>query len=83
MVSYKKESALLGYKADIERAGVKDWITSHTSFMKPLHKYKGHILMQEGSISFSGEEKDTNIPHLLTIPTGNIIDVHYGFDDTY
>jgi hypothetical protein len=83
MVSYKKESALLAYKEDIEKAGVKDWITSHTSGMKPLHKYRGHVVIQEDSISFSGEEKDTNTPHLLTLPIQDIIDVHYRFDNTY
>jgi hypothetical protein len=83
MANYKKESALLAYKEDIEKAGVRDWVTSHTSFLKPLHKYRGYVVMQENSISFSGEEKDTNAPHLLTIPIGNITDVHHGFDDTY
>ena len=83
MANYKKESALLAYNEDIEKAGVRDWVTSHTSFMKPLHRYRGYLVMQEGSISFSGEEKDTITPHLLTIPIGNITDVHHGFDDTY
>jgi len=79
----KKETALLAYGEDIERAGVKDWIASHTSFMLPLHKYRGEITLLEDSIFFRGEDKDTGQPHVLALPLKNVLDLHYGFDDAY
>ncbi len=78
-----REKALLAYKEDIEKIGIGDWMAAHTSFMLPLHKYTGEIILHEDSIFFRGEDKDTKEKHVLAFPLESIKEVHYGFDDTY
>ena len=37
----KWENTLMAYEEDIKNRSFWDWIKAHTSFMKPLHRYKG------------------------------------------
>jgi len=37
----KWENTLMAYEEDIKSRSFWDWIKAHTSFMKPLHRYKG------------------------------------------
>jgi len=81
--SEEKESALLAYREDFKNIGIKDWVVAHTSFMLPFHQYKGEIIRYSDSIFFRGKDKDTKEPHVLAFPLRNIVELHYGFDDTY
>ena len=36
----KWENTLMAYEEDIKSRSFWDWIKAHTSFMKPLHRYK-------------------------------------------
>ena len=78
-----REKALLAYKEDIENKSLADWFSAHTSFMLPLHRYRGEIILHKDSIFFSGEDKTTKKKHVLAFPLNSISDIHYGFDETY
>jgi len=52
--------SLLAFKADIEHKGLIDWLAAHTSFMQPLHRYTGTLVVDPESVSFSGEDEKTD-----------------------
>ena len=78
-----REKALMAYKEDIENKSLADWMAAHTSFMLPLHRYRGEIILHRDSIFFRGEDKTTGKTHVLAFPISSINDIHHGFDDTY
>ncbi len=79
----KWENTLMAYEEDIKARHLWDWVKAHTSFMKPLHRYKGLLELSERNITFSGKELKENKDFGLKIVTGNIIDIHFGFDDVF
>ena len=78
-----RDKALLAYKEDIENKTLTEWLSAHTSFMLPLHRYKGEIILHKDSIFFRGEDKTTGNKHALAFSLSNINEIHYGFDDIY
>ena len=75
--------SLLAFKADIEHKGLIDWLAAHTSFLRPLHRYVGKLVVDKKSISFSGEDGKTESPFNLTIPRTDITGLHLGFDSIF
>jgi hypothetical protein len=77
------EDSLLAYKADIEHKGLIDWLEAHTSFMRPLYRYVGTLVVDMHSLSFSGEDKKNESHFDLTIPRSDITGLHLGFDSVF
>lgn len=40
--------SLLAFKAAIKHKGLLDWLEAHTSFMRPLHRYVGTLVVDSG-----------------------------------
>lgn len=75
--------SLLAFKADIEHTGLIDWLEAHTSFLRPLHRYVGVLVVAPESISFSGEDGKTGSRFNLVIPRTDITGLHLGFDNIF
>jgi hypothetical protein len=75
--------SLLAFKADIEHKGLIDWLEAHTSFMRPLHRYVGTLVVDPESVSFSGEDEKTGSRFSLKIPRTDITSLHLGFDSVF
>ena len=75
--------SLLAFKADIEHRGLIDWLEAHTSFMRPLHRYVGNLVVDPASVSFSGEDGKTGSHFNLIIPRQDISGLHLGFDNIF
>lgn len=79
-----KDDALLAYKEDIKNTSFKEWLVAHTSFMLPLHKYKGEISLHENVLIFRGlDNKGSQKSEVIVVPLENIQDIHYGFDEVF
>ncbi len=75
--------SLLAFKADIEHKGLIDWLAAHTSFLRPLYRYVGILVVDQKSVSFSGEDGKTESSFSLTIPRTDITALHLGFDSIF
>jgi hypothetical protein len=75
--------SLLAFKADIEHKGLLDWLEAHTSFMRPLHRYVGTLVIDSGSFSFSGEDTKAGSRLNLTIPRSDITRLYLGYDSVF
>ncbi|MFQ5761586.1 MAG: hypothetical protein ACE5PO_01000 [Candidatus Bathyarchaeia archaeon] len=79
----RMDHALIAFQENLESISPKEWLVAHTSFMLPLHKYRGEAYLLEDRLLFKGYHKDTHKPYALTIPFSSIIEVYQGFDDVY
>ncbi|MFQ6080870.1 MAG: ribbon-helix-helix domain-containing protein [Candidatus Bathyarchaeia archaeon] len=79
-----KDDAFLTFKEDIEDITLKEWLVAHTSFMLPLHRYKGKISLHEDVLIFRGfDNKSSQKSEVIVVPLENIEDIHYGFDEIF
>jgi len=79
----KWENTLMAYEEDIKSRSFWDWIKAHTSFMKPLHRYEGFLELNERNMTFTGKDVKVDKDFNLEIATGDITDIHLGFDDVF
>ncbi len=79
----KWENTLMAYEEDIKSRGFWDWVKAHTSSMKPLHRYEGFLELNEGKITFTGKDVKKDKDFNLEMATGDITDIHFGFDDVF
>jgi hypothetical protein len=75
--------SLLAFKADIEHKGLIDWLEAHTSFMRPLHRYVGTLVVDSDSVSFLGEDQKAGSRFNLRIPRTDITGLHLGYDSIF
>ena len=75
--------SLLAFKADIEHKGLLDWLEAHTSFMRPLHRYVGTLVVDSATFSFSGEDSKAGSRFDLTIARSDITGLHLGYDSVF
>ena len=78
--------AIWGFEEDIvelKKSFKAHILKAHTSqpLGKPLHKYEGHITLDEESILLLGKDKDTKENFRLVVSRKGIQDVHLGWDD--
>ena len=73
----------MAYEENIKSRNFWDWIKAHTSFMKPLHKYKRVLELYEQKMTFTGKDVKVDKDFNLEIATGDITDIHLGFDDVF
>ena len=78
-----EENTLLAFEEDIRDMDFIDWLEAHTSFMMPLHKYKGILELNNDKIVFIGVDVKNGGGYNLEIPIKNITDVYLGFDDVF
>lgn len=77
------ENSLLAYDEDIKNRSVVEWLTAHTSFLKPLHRYQGILKVDEEAIVFDGKNKKGYIDFNITILIDNITDIYLGYDEVF
>lgn len=77
------KNTLMAYEEDIKNKSFWDWLKAHTSFMKPLHRYRGNLNLGGENLVFSGKDVKKKISFFLEIPYKNILDVFLGFDDIF
>ena len=75
----KWENTLMTYGEEVKNRTFWDWLKAHTSFMKPLHNYKGSLKLNEKELNF----KSSDDKHKLQISLGDITEVTLGFDDLF
>lgn len=77
-----------GFKEDIlevkDRFKERVW-SAHLSQNlggRPLHKYKGKLVLEKDGIHLSGKDKDTQEPLEIVVSRQDITDVNLGWDET-
>jgi len=79
----KGVQALWIFKEGIEQKDFGDWFAAHTSFMLPIHSYKGEVHLFDDALVFYGTHTKTNETEIVAIPFQNIRSVYVGFDEAY
>jgi hypothetical protein len=77
------ENTLLAYADDIRARTWVDWLTAHTSFMKPLHRYRESLELRDSALRFHGEDRKEGRPFQLVVPLSTIRGLRLGFDDIF
>ena len=77
------ENTLLAYADDIRARTWVDWLKAHTSFMKPLHRYRGSLELRDPALRFHGEDLKEGRHFQLVVPLSAIRGLHLGFDDVF
>ena len=70
-------------KEEIGQKDFTDWFAAHTSFMLPIHRYKGELHMFDDALVFHGKNAKTGATNIVSVPFESITEVHLGFDDAY
>ncbi len=78
------ENTLWATADDVQTRGFRDWLTAHTSFMKPLHRYRGSLRVDPRELRLAGEDKRNDDRRVtVAIPLDAIRDVAMGFDAVF
>ena len=75
--------ALWAFEEDIQSRTFWDWLTSHTSFLKPLHRFEGNLLIHPGVIQLAGMDKRTGKESFFEIRKDQIEQFYLGFDKIF
>jgi hypothetical protein len=75
--------ALWAFEEDILTRSWLDWLTAHTSFLKPLHRYEGLMSILSDRLSFFGKDKRTSTDFSLNIYKYQIEQLYLGLDETF
>jgi hypothetical protein len=78
-----KIPTLWAFEEDILSRNWLDWLTAHTSLLKPLHRYEGLMTIFPDRLNFSGVDKRTHIEVSLDIYKYQIEQLFLGFDETF
>lgn len=76
-------TSLWTFEEDILTRSWLDWLTAHTSFLKPLHRYEGQLSILPDRLCFSGKDKRTGNDTSLDIYKYQIEELYLGFDEFY
>lgn len=82
-VQNKGVQSLWIFKEEIGQKDFTDWFAAHTSFMLPVHRYKGQLHMFDDALVFHGKNAKTGEVNVVSIPFPCIKDVYLGFDTAY
>lgn len=75
--------ALLIFDLDIKTRNWLDWLSSHSSLAKPLHRYHGIITMKNNSLYFDGYDVREKQEVEIVINKHHITSLYYGYDKLY
>lgn len=78
-----ESSVLWSFEEDILSRNWLDWLTAHTAFLKPLHRYEGLMSVLPDRLYFSGIDKHTHNEVSLIIYKYQIEQLYLGFDETF
>ncbi len=78
----KKDKVLFSFKEDIAKRSIKDWLTSHISFLLPIHRYKGDIELAEDQLTVTFVDQNTQLSKII-LKKNDIINIHHGFDNVF
>ena len=73
------KNTLMIYQEEVKERSFIDWLKAHTSFMKPLHRYKGILKLEGRNLIFIDKNKNEKIETKLD----NIKEVSLGFDKIF
>jgi len=76
-------SVLWAFEEDILSRNWLDWLTAHTSFLKPLHRYEGVMTIFSDRLNFGGADKRTHKEVSLDIYKYQIEQLYLGFDEAF
>jgi len=81
-----RSNVLMIPEEDIEQllyewANVPGWIKAHVSAKCPAHRYEGELILDDGSLVFSGRDIREGKDFELEIPLDGITDVRVGFSE--
>lgn len=76
-------SVLWAFEDDILSRNWLDWLTAHTSFLKPLHRYEGVMTIYPNKLIFLGVDKRTHKKVSIDIYKYQIGQLYLGFDETF
>jgi len=79
----KGVKALWIFKEDINQKDFGDWFAAHTSFMLPIHSYRGEVHMFDDALVFYGTHTKTSESEVAAVPFQAIRSVYVGFDEAY
>jgi Arc/MetJ-type ribon-helix-helix transcriptional regulator len=82
-VRSKGVQALWIFKEGIDQKDFGDWFAAHTSFMLPIHSYRGEVHLFDAALVFYGTHTKTNQTEVVAIPFRDIRRVYLGFDEAY
>ena len=82
-IQNKSVQALWIFKQEIDTKDFKDWFAAHTSFMLPIHRYKGEIRLFDDALVFYGKNTKTDKTEIVAVPFRSISSIYVGFDEAY
>jgi Arc/MetJ-type ribon-helix-helix transcriptional regulator len=82
-IQNKVVHALWVFKHEIEQKDFGDWFLAHTSFMLPIHRYKGEVRLFDDALVFHGKHAKTGKTEIVAVPFQSITSVYVGFDEWY
>lgn len=71
------------FEEDVKTRSWLDWLTAHTSFLLPLHRYRGRLIITDDHLELQGRDKRTREEVMLYISKHSIEQVHHGFDEVF
>ena len=79
----KGVQALWIFKEEIDQKDFGDWFAAHTSFMLPIHSYRGEVHLFDDALVFYGAHAKTSKTEVSDVPFKDIKNMHMGFDEAY
>lgn len=71
------------FEEDVKTRSWWDWLTAHTSFLLPLHRYRGKLFIMDDHLELQGRDKRTKEEVMLYISKYSLEQVHLGFDEVF
>lgn len=71
------------FEEDVKTRSWLDWLAAHTSFLLPLHRYRGRLIITDDHMELQGRDKRTKEEVMLYISKQSIEQVHLGFDEVF
>ena len=75
--------ALMAFDVDVKNRTWGDWLAAHISFMRPLHRYDGFIVLTKNYLAFRGIDVKTMEQSELIIAKHELEQIYHGYDETY
>lgn len=82
-VRSKGVKALWIFKEEIDQKDFGDWFAAHTSFMLPIHSYRGEVHLFDDALVLYGTHAKTSETEVAAVPFQDIRSVYVGFDEAY
>ena len=71
------------FEEDVKTRSWLDRLAAHTSFLLPLHRYRGRLVITDDHLELQGRDKRSKEEVMLYINKSRIEQVHLGFDEVF